>query len=106
MAAGNIIRGQCVPADAAQAHLLSYMTPGSIQIGTDSFTWYFYASGTSFGKVTFKNNDFFLSEYFSVPYGPSCDTEASFQDGMALGWGVVAAMVAAYAVHLVRRALT
>jgi len=32
--------------------------------------------------------------------------EASFSDGVILGWGVVAAMVAAYAVHLLRRSLT
>lgn len=31
--------------------------------------------------------------------------EAAFSDGLVLGWGVVAAMVAAYAVTMLRRAL-
>jgi len=29
---------------------------------------------------------------------PPCDTFTNFQDGMALGWGVAAAMIAAYAI--------
>lgn len=106
MAAGNIIRGQCVPADAAQAHLLSYMSPGSAQVGTDSFTWWFYSvDASSIGKVTFKNNVFARVESFVIPYGPSCDTSAAFIDGNLLGWGVVAAMVVAWSIHVLRRAI-
>lgn len=107
MAAGNIIRGQCVPADAAQAHLLSYMSPGSSQVGTDSFTWWFYSTGaSSIGKVTYKNNVFFQFEnLIYIPYGPSCDTSAAFIDGHLLGWGVVAAMVVAWSIHVLRRAI-
>lgn len=33
------------------------------------------------------------------------DPTTGFSDGMVLGWGVVAAMSAAYGVHLLRRAL-
>lgn len=33
------------------------------------------------------------------------DPTTGFSDGMELGWGVVAAMAAAYGVHLLRRAL-
>lgn len=33
------------------------------------------------------------------------DPSTGFSDGMVLGWGVVAAMAAAYGVHLLRRAL-
>lgn len=33
------------------------------------------------------------------------DPVTNFSDGAVLGWGVVAAMAAAYAIHLLRRAL-
>jgi len=33
------------------------------------------------------------------------DPATNFTDGAVLGWGVVAAMAAAYAIHLLRRAL-
>ena len=36
---------------------------------------------------------------------PVCDTTAQFTDGMTVGWGVVAAMVAAWAVGALRRGL-
>lgn len=75
MSAGNIIQGQCIEAARAQSVLISYMLPGSTQVGADSFTWWFYASGSSaVGKMTFKNNSYFQNETFTVPYGPSCDT--------------------------------
>lgn len=36
---------------------------------------------------------------------PSCDTAQNFNDGMLLGWGVAAAMVAAFSVKFLSRAL-
>lgn len=36
-----------------------------------------------------------------VPAFPACDTFTNFEDGMALGWGVAAAMVAAYAIKFI-----
>lgn len=36
---------------------------------------------------------------------PTCDPAGSFKDGMTVGWGVVAAMIAAWAVVTVRRGL-
>jgi hypothetical protein len=36
---------------------------------------------------------------------PSCDTMESFKDGQVLGWGVVAAMVAAWCIASMRRGL-
>lgn len=105
MAAGYIVVGQCVPANAAQGVLLSHMTPGSTLVGVDSYTWWFFADGNNIGKTTFKNNVFFRYETLAIPPGPACDTAEQFTDGMILGWGVVSAMVAAYAFTLIRRAL-
>jgi hypothetical protein len=36
---------------------------------------------------------------------PSCDPRAAFFDGMTMGWGVVAAMAAAWAVVAMRKGL-
>lgn len=43
----------------------------------------------------------------AVTVSPTATTspEAAFSDGLVLGWGVVAAMVAAYAITILRRAL-
>lgn len=36
---------------------------------------------------------------------PTCDTTSNFSDGAVLGWGVAAAMVAAYAVKFIAQGL-
>jgi len=36
---------------------------------------------------------------------PTCDQSTSFIDGVTIGWGILAAMVAAYAFKLMQRAL-
>jgi len=41
----------------------------------------------------------------TVTAAPLGTPEDQFTDGLTLGWGVVAAMVAAYAIHLLRRGL-
>jgi len=41
----------------------------------------------------------------TVTAAPTSTPEAQFADGVTLGWGVVLAMVMAYAIHLLRRGL-
>lgn len=107
MAAGHIVQGECVPVAAAQPLILSYLEPGSSQQGADSYTWWFSAaSSTTINKTTFRNGTFFQNEVLQFPNGPTCDTAEKFKDGQTLGWGVVAAMVAAFAIHILRRGLT
>lgn len=53
---------------------------------------------------TYSGSPIYLGD--AVSYGGTGDPEASFNDGLTLGWAVVAAMVAAYAIHLLRKALT
>lgn len=36
---------------------------------------------------------------------PACDPQESFKDGMTMGWGVVAAMVAAWALVVMKKGL-
>jgi len=55
-----------------------------------------------------------MTDKFSIPLPPlyfgSCDIPysdpvQSFQDGAIIGWGIAAAMAAAWAIHFLRRAL-
>lgn len=39
-----------------------------------------------------------------TPVFPDCDATASFFDGMQIGWGVVAAMAAAFSVIFIKKA--
>lgn len=72
-----------------------------------------YSFDCSAGTVTFTSGVFGCSDpsgsISATPVAYAIDTTdpvSHFSDGMALGWGVVAAMVGAYAIHLLRRALT
>lgn len=40
----------------------------------------------------------------TAPTFPPCDPTQSYFDGMQIGWGIVAAMIAVYAVILIRKA--
>lgn len=95
-------------AEAADAFFLSqgpFLTSGS----TSYLSW-FEKSGATWqvkrqsistnGTVTV-----LASSTATVPTFPACTQSQTFMDGMALGWGVAAAMVAAYAVKFIGRAL-
>lgn len=72
-----------------------------------------YSLDCTTGTVTFTSGVFGCSDpagtITATPVAYAIDTTdptVHFSDGMTLGWGVVAAMTAAYAIHLMRRALT
>lgn len=104
MAAGHVVGSACVDvatsADAFFSTIAPATTPGLVtyysQASKESGVWYL---------KTYANGTLVTTSPLTAPAFASCDTTANFFDGLALGWAVVAAMVAAYAVHLLRRAL-
>lgn len=105
MAAGYTVGTQCVDAATATDAYYSNTFPATTS-GADTYTSMYLRDATGWQQATFKNGVEILRTAAVTPILPPCDTAANFNDGQILGWGVVAAMVAAYAIHLLRRSLT
>jgi hypothetical protein len=110
MAAGHIVNGQCVDVAASADMYFSHFVPVAMQVlnsqgefdvlqlsmTKDAGQWFY---------LQFQNEFLIGSFPSAVPAFATCDTTTEFFDGMSIGWAVVAAMVAAYAVNFLRRAL-
>lgn len=53
---------------------------------------------SSTGTITLRGDN-----VYALPGFPACDPVAPFTDGMTIGWGVAAAMVAVAAIKLMRK---
>lgn len=123
MATGFDFSGACYASEleALQAYALS--KPSSwTPAGDNGFFWHYLFAIPDFGGALMRAQTFCYldangaeicydqqSTMIDKPAFPSCEFGSaydSFIDGHTLGWGVVAVMVAAYSVHLLRRALT
>ena len=110
MATGYLYNQICFPTLAEATAAKWQNQPAGVTAGTASYITNFDYSGTvwqikrytlsSTGTLT-------LNTTTSAPVltFPACDTFTNFNDGLTLGWGVVAAMVAAYAFTLMRKGL-
>lgn len=110
MAVGYLYNGHCYASanEAADAYFSAF-TP-VINAGATSYaTLYAKVSGVWYARgYSINSSGIWTLRYNSVspvPIFPTCDPVSSFTDGMTLGWGVAAAMVAVYAVNLIRRSL-
>lgn len=122
MAAGHIVYGQCV--DVAESLDLYWGQKGPEHAVFPSSSGSSYTDMFVYEKVggvwqmtTWLNAPSlpFISKgsktvpavsFASCEYQPALSAVDSFVDGHFLGWGVVAAMAAAWAVHQLRRAAT
>lgn len=104
MAAGYIVAGQCVEASAAVDLFFSSAAPGIVS-GSPSYYSQFSKDVSGWSLETYSGGSLVSSAAVVPPSFASCDTTAPFFDGLTLGWGVAAVMVAGYAVHLLRRGL-
>lgn len=110
MAAGYIIGDQCLDV-ATAGHVFSLGVPRSLT---------FDGTSTHLHQTVYDQNDnefairhfvdgAFVDSVVFVPSFQPCDTTdipyQNFADGAMLGWGVAAAMVAAWAIHTLRRGL-
>lgn len=105
MAAGAIVAGQCVDASAA-ADLFYSNTAPAISAGAPEYITQLERSGSGWSAVTYSGGSLVSTSALQSPAFATCDTSEGFTDGLTLGWMVAVAMVAAYSIHLLRRAIT
>ena len=105
MAAGVVAAGRCV--DASAAVDLYYSSAGpSVSAGSPEFVTQLERTVSGWFAVTYSGGSVVNTATMQAPAFAACDTTESFHDGMTLGWGVGAIMIAAYAIHLLRRGMT
>lgn len=104
MASGHIVNGSCV--DVAVS-LDAYYSAGvpAITAGAPAYLTQFEKDTSGWNLVTYADGVLYSSVSAVPPSFVSCDTTSAFFDGLELGWMVVAAMVAAWAVMALRGAL-
>lgn len=108
MAAGSLFQGVCYStnAQAADAFFLSE-GPAFVSGSTSFLSWFEQAGGTwVIVRQSIAANGVVSalpSSVATVPVFPSCDVTETFFDGMAIGWGVAGAMVAAWVIKNLRR---
>lgn len=110
MAAGFLYKSQCFAtlSDATAARwsdVQAQMTPGTTSYITD-IQW----SGTAWQMKRYtlsSTGALTLNTSTNMPVlaFPVCQTDQNFDDGMLMGWGVAAAMVAAFAIKFIARGL-
>lgn len=110
MAVGFEYQGRCYGsvADAADSYFSSYgpvITSGTTSYVTvfskDLGVWKskgFSISSTGVWTQRFNTNAI-------IPTFPACDTAEQFNDGLIIGWGIAAAMIAAWAFNFMRQGL-
>lgn len=105
MAAGHIINGQCVDV-AVSTDLFWSNFEATAQSGSNLYITVASKTSGIWQLETYLNGSLYSTVAAPVPSFASCDTTEQFFDGMAIGWLVVGAMVAAFSIHLLRRALS
>lgn len=106
----TLVNSVCYPsvASAADAYFSS-VAPSLLVSSTSSYQLYFLPiSGVwNLRKVTVSSTGVPIVN-FTVPVTPptfaKCDLTQNYFDGMQIGWGVVAAMVLAYAIIFLKKA--
>lgn len=108
MSTGYLTNGQCYPTlfEAESAHW-SQVAGGVVPSGNTSYLIDYAWDGSQFvaQRYTISNSGAMsLTSTTALPSlsFPTCDPTASFYDGMTLGWGVLAACVAAFGVRAFR----
>lgn len=105
MSAGFIVGSQCVDQSTATDAYYSNTFPATTS-GAVTYTSMFVKSASGWQQVTYQDGTEIQRTTANTPVLAPCDTAEKFKDGQTLGWGVVAAMVAAFAIHILRRGLT
>jgi len=110
MAAGYLFKGQCFSTLAAATSAHWTDSPSFIVPGTTSYISDTVWSGTAWVVKKYTLSSTGTLTLNSTTNAPvlafeTCDTTANFNDGMTLGWGVAAAMVAAFAIRNLRLGL-
>lgn len=110
MGIGAEFRGQCYISIAEAADAYFTGLPVQVVSGATSYATEFSKLGAVWQSkgYSISSTGVWTTRYTStavIPNFPVCDTAESFNDGLLLGWGIAAAMVMAWAVSHMRRAL-
>lgn len=117
MAAGHYVNGVCTDTALSTDSYYSQIMPifSTAGGGTEIYKVFANANGSwtldeytisSTGAVTLNfKSPLPIPSLASCTYDPSTSNTERFMDGNALGWGVALAMVAAWAIHAMRRGL-
>lgn len=112
MTTGFLALGQCwaTVGEATDAYFSAFPLATS-SASSPITTWFEKVAGVWRVTSYYFSTNQSLPGYFRysvvapLPTLPTCEYDAPFFDGMALGWGVAGAMFAAWAVRLVREQL-
>jgi len=105
MSDGFIVGTQCL----LQSDALAALSSGAAPTVNPSATTYFSQLVNSSGSLSlqvFKVDAGVTSLYSSSPYQGvlvPCDTSTNFLDGVTIGWGVAAAIIAAWGISHLKR---
>jgi len=107
---GALVGDRCFSTNADAADYFFSKKDPSFTAGATSYVSWFEKVGTvwqierqsiaSTGVITN-----LTSSTATVPTFPSCNVMDNFTDGLVLGWGVAAAMIAVYAVKFIAKGL-
>lgn len=106
---GHLVNGRCFSTLDAATDSFYSVAGMKVYAATTSYEHYFYKSA---GVWRHKSNTLTSTGTRNqrydivapVPAFPACDPAASFFDGISIGWGIAAAMIAASSFALMRRA--
>lgn len=107
MSAGFYVNGQCLDSTSAPAVFASIVPP-AVAPGTTTYHSVVEPSGSGLALNTYATTPTETALYSSANYSSvlqPCDTTETFFDGVLIGWGIVAAMIAAWLFLQMRRAL-
>jgi hypothetical protein len=106
---GALFNGQCFGTNSEAADAFFTSQGPSYTAGATSYqSWYEKSTVWQIKRQSIASNGAITNLATSnatVPAFPDCDVNANFNDGMLLGWGIASAMVAAFAVKFLSRAL-
>lgn len=98
MAAGHIVAGQCVDVAASIDTYYGSALP-THSAGNPAFVSTFSKSVSGWVHETYQSGTLVASVAAPIPTFATCDTTASFHDGMEVGWMVAGVMIVVYAIR-------
>lgn len=106
MAAGHIVGAQCLDVATAGHAIAHSIAPSLMFDGTNSHLHeVVYDEWDNMFAIYHTVDGSFVESFPYTPVLSNCDTEQPFFDAMAVGWLVVAAMGATWAIVFLKKAL-
>jgi hypothetical protein len=110
MASGALVGARCFSSNAEATDAVYSAAPIGQSVGQTTYLSEFVqSSGTWVVRRSVVASDGTVTQMADAQAPalsfPVCDTTGQFTDGMTVGWGVVAAMAAAWAIVALRRGL-